>query len=268
MPDTSVSLRDMEGGINLACGESTGCPNPGAKSWPRVVVAGPLLPGVFCRREKRFLAEVELAGGGRVWAHVPNSGALTGCLQPGMPVLLTPEAQLRRRTAYTWRFAKVNDVWVSVDTLVPNRLVAQALATTGLPGLEPPLSFRREVPLPAGGRLDFVVTQAGRLHFLEVKSITWVAAGVALFPDGVTNRGRRHLQELSSLAAQGHEAWNIFVVQREDATIMAPAVEVDPAYARELARAAAAGVRLLALATRVSPPEIVLGPPLPIRLQE
>lgn len=227
--------------------------------WPQ-----PLVPGQFRRRQQRFLAEVELADGRRVWAHVPNSGALTGCLAPGMEVWLTREDRPGRRTAYTWRFGRVNGIWVSVDTMAPNRLIARALATTGLPGLEPPLQVRAEVTLPQGGRLDFVVAQEGRLHFLEVKSITWVEDGVALFPDGVTSRGRRHLQELQALRAQGHQAWNIFVVQRADARVMAPAAHIDPAYARELSQAAQTGVKLLALAAEIQPPCLTLKAALPV----
>lgn len=233
---------------------------------PRISCSLPLIPGRFCRREKRFLAEVELADGRRVWAHVPNSGALTGCLFAGMEVLLTQEARPGRRTAYTWRFCRVDGHWISIDTTAPNRLLARLLATTGLPGLEPPLRYRPEVTLPSGGRLDFVVEQNGHLHFLEVKSVTWVEEGIALFPDGVTSRGRRHLQELAALVTQGHRAWNIFVVQRPEAQVVAPASHIDPAYARELAQAAQAGVQLLALATQVAPPWISLAGLLPVRL--
>jgi len=226
----------------------------------------PLVPARFRRREKRFLAEVDLPDGSRTWVHVPNSGALTGCLFPGMEVLLTADGRPGRKTAYTWRFCRVDGGWISVDTTAPNRLVAALLAGPGLPGLAPPLQVRREVTLPHGGRLDFVVAKAGRLHFVEVKSITWVEDGVALFPDGVTSRGRRHLQELAALVKQGHGAWNIFVVQRQDARLMAPAQQVDPAYARELAAAAQAGVNLLAFATVVDPPTITLAEPLPVVL--
>jgi sugar fermentation stimulation protein A len=93
-----------------------------------------------------------------------------------------------------------------------------------------------------------------------------VEDGVALFPDGVTSRGRRHLQELASLVKQGHTAWNIFVVQRQDATVMAPAAQVDPAYARELAQAADAGVKIVVLTTEIKPPRITLAGTLPFKL--
>jgi sugar fermentation stimulation protein A len=150
--------------------------------------------------------------------------------------------------------------------MVPNRLVAEALAGPGLPGLPPILGFRSEVTLPGGRRLDFAADLGDRLLFLEVKSITWVEAGIALFPDGVTSRGRRHLEELAGLAAQGHEAWQVFVVQRPDAVRFRPAADVDSEYARELARVAAAKVKILVLQEKVAPPEITLAEPLPFDL--
>jgi len=226
----------------------------------------PLIPGRFLRREKRFLAEVELADRRRVWAHVPNTGALTGCLTPGQKVLLTQEFRSERKTGHTWRFCRSGEHWVCVDTLVPNRLVAEALAGPGLPGLPPVVSFRPEVTLPGGGRLDFAADLGDRLLFAEVKSVTWVEDGVALFPDGVTTRGRRHLGELAGLAAQGHEAWQIFVVQRPDARCFRPAAAVDPAYARELARVVASGVKILVLQEKVTPPIITLAETLPFDL--
>lgn len=226
----------------------------------------PLIPGRFLRREKRFLAEVELRDRRRIWAHVPNTGALTGCLVPGQEVLLTPESRSQRKTSHTWRFCKSNENWVCVDTLVPNRLVAEALGGPGLPGLPPVLNFRSEVTVPQGGRLDFVADLGDRLVFVEVKSITWVEEGIALFPDGVTSRGRRHLKELASLRAQGHEAWQVFVVQRADAERFRPAAAVDPDYARELSRVAALGVKILVLQEKVDPPEITLAETLPFDL--
>ncbi len=107
--------------------------------------------------------------------------------------------------------------------------------------------------------------KAGQLIFIEVKSVTWVEDGVALFPDGVTSRGRRHLQELAALIKQGHSAWNIFVVQRQDAQVMAPAAQIDPAYARELAQAAHSGVKIVVFTAAIEPPQITLAGSLPVR---
>lgn len=226
----------------------------------------PLIPARFLTRHKRFLAQVELADSRRVWVHVPNSGALTGCAPVGGEILLTRDQGPARKTEYTWRFTKGPAGWICIDTLAPNRLVAEALAGAGLPGVPPALRVRPEVPLIQGSRLDFVLDLGEKLLFIEVKSVTWVEAGVALFPDGVTSRGRRHLEDLASLVRQGHEACQVFIVQREDAEVLRPAVAVDPAYARELVRAAAGGVKMLVLREKVAPPEITLASTLPIDL--
>jgi len=228
--------------------------------------ASPLIPARFLERRQRFLALVELPDHRRVWVHVPNSGALTGCLDPGQEILLTEDARPGRKTDYTWRFVRGAAGWICIDTLAPNRLVGAALAAGGLPGLPPADRVRAEVAIPQGSRLDFVLEAAGKLLFLEVKSVTWVEDGVALFPDGVTSRGRRHLMHLADLVRQGHEAWNVFVVQRQDARVLKPAAAVDPAYARELAAVAAQGVKIMVLQEKIQPPEITLASPLPFDL--
>lgn len=228
--------------------------------------SSPLIPGRFLRRKQRFLAEVELAGNERVWAHVPNTGALRGCSTPGQEVLLTFDGRPGRKTEYTWRFVKGPEGWICIDTLAPNRLVADALTGSGLPGILKPLQVRPEVTLPQGGRLDFALDFGRETAFVEVKSVTWVEDGVALFPDGVTSRGRRHLQALADLVRQGHPAWQVFVVQREDARLFRAAGGLDPDYARELARADHNGVKILVIQEKVTPPEIKLASTLPYDL--
>jgi sugar fermentation stimulation protein A len=228
--------------------------------------SAPLIPARFLERRQRFLALVELPDGRRVWVHVPNSGALTGCAAPGQEILLTEDGRPGRKTAYTWRFVRGPAGWICIDTLVPNRVVAEALAAGALPGLPFPARVRAEVSIPQGSRLDFVLESEGKLLFLEVKSVTWVEDGVALFPDGVTSRGRRHLEHLQDLAGQGHQAWNVFVVQRQDARGLRPAAAIDPAYARELASAAAHGVKIMVLQEKIDPPEITLASSLPFDL--
>jgi len=228
--------------------------------------SAPLIPARFLERRQRFLALVELPDRRRVWVHVPNSGALTGCAAPGQEILLTEDGRPGRKTAYTWRFVRGPAGWICIDTLVPNRVVAEALAAGGLPGLPFPSRVRAEVSIPQGSRLDFVLEREGKLLFLEIKSVTWVEDGVALFPDGVTSRGRRHLEHLRELAGQGHQAWNVFVVQRQDAQVLRPAAGIDPAYARELAIAAAHGVNIMVLQENIDPPEITLASMLPFDL--
>jgi sugar fermentation stimulation protein A len=226
----------------------------------------PLIPARFIERPNRFIASVELDSGKAVWAHVPNTGALRGLKETGQEVLLTQDGRPGRKTQYTWRFVKGPNGWVCIDTLAPNRLVAAALAGDGLPGIPKPLRVRPEVTLPQGGRLDFALDLGGNTAFLEVKSVTWVEDGVALFPDGVTARGRRHLQDLAGLVRQGHAAWQVFVVQREDARVLKAAAALDPDYAWELALANEHGVKILVIQEKVAPPEINLASTLPFDL--
>jgi len=228
--------------------------------------SAPLIPARFLERRQRFLARVELPDHRRVWVHVPNTGALTGCLDPGQEILLTHDERPGRKTAYTWRFVRGAAGWICIDTLAPNRLVAEALAADGLPGLPLPSRVRAEVPIPQGSRLDFVLEVEGKLLFIEVKSVTWVEDGVALFPDGVTSRGRRHLEHLRELVRQGHQACQVFMVQRQDARVLRPAAAIDPAYAQELATAAAQGVQIMVLQEKIEPPEITLASSLPYDL--
>ena len=225
-----------------------------------------LIPARFLERRKRFLALVELPDRRQVWVHVPNTGALTGCAYPGQEILLTDDASPGRKTAYTWRFVRGEGGWICIDTLVPNRLTAEALAAGGLPGLPLPSRVRAEVAIPQGSRLDFVLEADGKLWYIEVKSVTWVEDGVALFPDGVTSRGRRHLEHLGELVRQGHQACQVFMVQRQDARLLRPAAAIDPAYARELALAAAQGVKIMVFQEKIDPPEITLASALPFDL--
>jgi sugar fermentation stimulation protein A len=228
--------------------------------------SAPLIPARFLERRKRFLALVELPDHRRVWVHLPNTGAMTGCAHPGQEILLTDDARPGRKTDYTWRFVRGPAGWICIDTLVPNRLVAEALTAGGLPGLPRPSRVQAEVAISQGSRLDFVMEAEGKLLFIEVKSVTWVEDGVALFPDGVTSRGRRHLEHLQELVRQGHQACQIFMVQRQDAQILRPAAAIDPAYARELAAAATQGVKIMVFQEKIEPPEITLASPLPFDL--
>ena len=149
--------------------------------------------------------------------------------------------------------------WICIDTLAPNRLVAEALAAGACRAC-------RIRPVPGGSNPapgqppGFCRWNRTEPRFIEVKSVTWVEDGVALFPDGVTSRGRRHLEHLRELAGQGHEAWHVFVVQREDAQVLRAAAAIDPAYARELATAQAHGVNILVLQEKSPPRKLPLRP--------
>lgn len=209
--------------------------------------------GRLVRRWQRFLSEVQLNHGLAVIAHVPNSGAMRGCAEPGSPVLLSPVTG--RKLA--WRLEQVvaGGVTVGVNTQLANRLAEEAL-TDGLldlPGEPGAWEIEREVPVGGGTRLDFRLTGPAGCTWLEVKNVTWAERGVALFPDAVTVRGRRHLEVLTRLAESGSYAALVYVVQRGDARAVRAASQVDPAYSAALERARGAGVMVRAVQVAVSP---------------
>lgn len=226
----------------------------------------PLEPGRLVRRFQRFLAEVDLADGRRVLAHCPNSGSMLGCLEDQAPVYLSPSPAPGRRTAYTWEMVFINRGWVGINTGLPNRLVALAARQRALPPFHDATAVRREVKISAHTRLDLLVERASGPLYVEVKNVTLVQGGRALFPDAVTSRGAKHLTELMALKAAGQEAAMVYLVQRDDADSFAPARHIDPTYARLLAQAVKAGVEAWVAQARVTPQGVSLRRLLPLEV--
>jgi sugar fermentation stimulation protein A len=241
----------------------------------------PLLETRFVERPNRFLlrcagapgALPQTDGGGEAApgvtfeAHLADPGRLRELLVPGRRVWLRHASRApRRRTQWSAVLVESPDGTglVSVDTLLPNRLVHAALLAGALEELAGWELERREAVL-GGSRIDFVLRRRdGRRLALEVKSVTLVENDVALFPDAVTARGTRHVRELAQLAAgAGWDAAVMFVVQRADAARVLAAGSIDPAFAGALADARAAGVRVLGRRCRVTLERLTLGPAIP-----
>lgn len=226
----------------------------------------PLINGILIQRYKRFLTDVRLADGTMVTAHCTNTGTMMGCKTPGSAVYISRCTNVRRRLAYTWEMIRVNGGWVGINTLHPNRLVAEAIEMGTIGELQGYNSIRREVCTRAGTRLDICLEGSPGLCFVEVKNVTLAIDGIAAFPDAVTTRGTKHLRELIRLKRQGHRAVVLFVIQREDCSSFRPADEIDQEYGRWLRRAVRGGVEVLPYQAGVTPEEIVLTRRLETRL--
>jgi len=222
-----------------------------------------LLPGSLVARENRFRARVLLEGC-EVAAHVPNSGRLRELLTPGRAVWLAPAHAVGRKTAYDLALVELESGLVSVDARLPNALFHEALLQGGW-GWEGYSAIAREVQR-GKSRLDFCLTGAAGRCWVEVKSVTLVREGVAMFPDAPTARGARHVRELTQAVDDGDAAAVVFIVQRADAVRFRPFAEHDADLAAALVAAQAAGVQVRAIGCQVSTTEVRLAGDMPVSL--
>jgi sugar fermentation stimulation protein A len=225
-----------------------------------------LIRGTLVQRYKRFFADVRLPNGEIVTAHCTNTGSMMGCKEPGSPVYISRSDKEGRRLLYTWEIIGVGRTWVGINTMHPNRLVAEAVAKGAIRELQGYDNIRREVVTRQGTRLDLCLEKKNGMCFVEVKNVTLVIGGAAAFPDAVSERGTKHLKELMWLRHKGHRAALVFVIQRNDCSIFRPADEIDATYGRWLRRAVRARVEVLPYRAHVTPREIVLTERLPVRL--
>lgn len=230
----------------------------------------PLIPGTLLRRYKRFLADVMLPNGGETTVHVANPGAMTGLAAPGTRVWLSKSDNPARKLPYSWELAEVDLgsglELVGVNTGQPNPLVGAAIAAGAIPELSGYGSMRREVKYGRNSRIDFLLEQEGRPPcFVEVKNVHLMRAKrLAEFPDAVTARGAKHLEELAAMAAQGHRAVMVFLVQIGSAERFALARDIDPCYGAAFDRARIGGVEAFARRCLISTSEIAVADPVPI----
>lgn len=230
----------------------------------------PLIPATLLRRYKRFLADVVLPTGEEITVHVANPGSMLGLVPPGARVWLSKSANPKRKLAYSWELVEVDfgtgiEI-VGVNTAHPNLLVAEALAAGLIPELASYASIRREVAYGKNSRVDFLFEDPARPScFLEVKNVHLMRRqGLAEFPDAVTARGAKHLDELAAVVAAGGRAVMLFLIQIGSAERFALARDIDPAYGRAFDRARAAGVEALAYRCALDCVGISVAGPVPI----
>lgn len=228
---------------------------------------GPLVEGVFLARRKRFFADVRLPDGTEVVAHCANTGSMKGVGIPGLPCRVLHHDDPKRKLAWSLEQLCVDGTWTCVNTARPNRVVEAAVAAGAVDALSGFETVAREPRLPDGSRADLLLFSGGawvagldrpkRIPsdapdaatgcVVEVKHVTWVRDGVAVFPDAVSTRATRHLEALSEVVDAGHRAVLVLHVGRADATRFVPAADVDPTWAHALAAALDRGVEVLAL---------------------
>jgi sugar fermentation stimulation protein A len=230
----------------------------------------PLVPATLIKRYKRFLADVRFENGDQITAHVANPGAMTGLATPGARVWLSKSDNPNRKLAYSWELVEVDlgsgPELVGVNTSLPNALVGTALAAGSIPALVGYETIRREVKYGKNSRVDFLLESASRPPcYVEVKNVHMMRhSRLAEFPDAVTARGAKHLDELSDAIAAGARAVMLFLIQIGSANRFALARDIDARYGSAYDRARASGVEAMSWRCTITRDEIVVSAPVPL----
>lgn len=224
-----------------------------------------LIHGTLIKRYKRFLADVKLDDGTEVVAHCTNSGSMKSCLENGAEVYLSPVSDPKRKTKFTWEMIKINGDWVGINTGNPNKLAFEAISAGLIPGLEGYTTVKREVKF-GDSRFDIFAENENEKCFTEVKNVTLKEGKYALFPDAVTIRGQKHLNTLIEVKNKEMRAVMLYIIQRSDVEVFAPAWEIDPVYSETLKRAVDSGVEVIPVMAKVTPETIELGEILPLEI--
>lgn len=222
--------------------------------------------GILIKRYKRFLADIQLMPEEQLTVHCPNSGSMKGCSEPGSAVIISQSDNPKRKYAWTLEQVRDNGVWIGVNTGMTNKIVHEGLANGIIKDFGKVRSIKPEIKVSAKSRLDFLLETERGATYLEVKNCSLAEGGVAMFPDAVTARGTKHLEELLALKANGNNAAVLFCIQRNDASCFKAAKAIDPQYADTLHQVHAHGVQVLAYVAEVKPASVTLTQKIPLGL--
>ncbi len=212
-----------------------------------------LQPATLIKRYKRFLADVRTEDGKEFTVHCPNSGSMRGCSTPGSKVMLSTSPNLKRKYPQTLEMIAEGDTWIGVNTMLTNGIVAEAIMAGQIEELQNIDTLTREVCTSKSSRLDLLLERGTEKIYVEIKNCSLVEDGWATFPDAVTVRGTKHLNELARLVTEGHKGIIFFCVQRKDASRFRPAAHIDPVYAKTLLDVSKKGVQILVYQAEVHP---------------
>lgn len=210
--------------------------------------------GRFVSRPNRFIAHVEVNGINEI-CHVKNTSRLKELLITGVEVSLQCCGSSARKTKYDLIAVRHNGRWVNIDSQAPNKVFAEWLVDAGYFGK---LEHIKPESVYGKSRFDFYLENESRKIYVEVKGVTLVEDGVAMFPGAPTQRGVKHVKELVSCVAQGFEAFLVFVVKRDDVSRCAPNDSLDPDFGKAVRDAVKKGVKILVLGCDVDADTLVI----------
>lgn len=218
-----------------------------------------LIKGTLIKRYKRFLADVTLENGSVVTVHVAKPGSMLELAKPGTKIWLEPNNNPKRKLKYSWKLIEIDNTFIGVDTNYANKVVKEALDNKTID-----INFdkyKSEVKYGENSRIDFLLYfKKDPEMYLEVKSVTLSRKeGLAEFPDSITLRGTKHMNELAQKVKEGYQSTILYLIQRSDITKLSIASDIDPNYQKSYDNAIANGVKVLCYDCIISKDGIALG---------
>lgn len=220
-----------------------------------------MVPGIFLSRPNRFIAHINILGKDEV-CHVKNTGRCRELLPSGAKVWCLDALSPTRKTRYDLICVEKGSRLINMDSQAPNAVVREFLEAGGLGEISQLKAEYKQ----GNSRFDFAFLKDGKQCFLEVKGVTLENDGVCAFPDAPTQRGAKHLQELTQLAKEGFGAYVLFVIQMKDVKYLHPNDATDPQFGAALRAAAVAGVQIFAFDCLVTPKSLEINSNVPIIL--
>jgi len=224
-----------------------------------------LISGLFVKRYKRFFVDV-IIDKKIVTAHCPNTGSMQGLLIKNNKVWLTKSNDPKRKLKYTLQIIECNGSKVGVNTHLTNKIVLDALKNNKIKNFKAK-EIKTEVKFGDNTRFDFLITDSNSKKFIEVKNVTLSRTNkLAEFPDAVTSRGAKHIDELIKAKIKGYDVYLIFVIQRDDCDQFSIARDIDPKYADLLLDAIKKKLNILCYDCKFSPKGIKLNKQIKIKI--
>ena len=193
-----------------------------------------LIPGLFIKRYKRFFVDVKI-NNKIITAHCPNTGSMYGLLNKGNKVWISKSNNPNRKLKYTLEIIEDNKSKVGINTLFTNKIVLHALQNNLIKEFKGVSEIKPETKFGKNTRFDFLITDKKNKSFIEVKNVTLSRKkSLAEFPDAVTTRGLKHINELENAGKKNYKIFIIFLIQRNDCEVFTIAKDIDPDYAKAL----------------------------------
>ena len=217
-----------------------------------------LIHGKLIKRYKRFLADVILDNGEEITAHVPNSGAMTSCIEENCDVWLTFHDNPKRKLKYTLELTKMGENLICTNTGVANKIAIEAIENGTIKELQDYSSLKPEQKYGQNSRIDILLENENQKCYVEVKSVSLKIDDYLAFPDAVTSRGTKHLKELEEMVKQGHRALMLYVIQRTDDLPFKLACQIDKKYCEAFDEVTKNGVEVLVYQSSINYEEIFI----------